>query len=519
MTVGMAMTRVIIFLFQLHLFLPVTDAYCSNRVRRPATFGRTFSSLSKPSSIVGVWTSSSLSSSSSSSRTRDALAQRSWLSSSSNLLLLAGKKGSGNLDDAAVTHSFVEGENYEDELSAVMAMGGDPFFLINEDTTAQEQADQEEFDDVDSMGGDSFFLTKQNDDNNDKRMMKKKSSTTSSSTGTNDDTKPAFSASNIFASLGGGGGGGSSLTIPFDKVGTSSKAGVPFPRVPPPPPPPARRGGYNGEMADLDAMGGDSFFLAGNNNNDNDTGDDVDSMGGDSFFAKGTSVNDDDKQPPPPSSSSSSEPSSKDSMTRFPPPVVPKPENYDDAEMAELAAMGGDPSFLIMDPKNMESIDNRDVFVLDDPPDAVDSRTTATSISSLSAATILGSLAGVGGGSERPTPSRSPLPPHPPRRAEYDDEMAELDDMGGDTFFLRGDGSAESNAAKMNAVGVGDTGDSSSSSSFFTNDGTDGNLEERRYATDGKGPRPSRGYTAAQHQQNALEWDGTVDEEAHMDIM
>ena len=91
---------------------------------------------------------------------------------------------------------------------------------------------------------------------------------------------------------------------------------------------------------------------------------------------------------------------------------------------------------------------------------------------------------------------------------DYEDRLAEVEAMGGDPFFLtdEDDELEESNEKdepfSMNLetpMGVG----------------PDPTAEEERYATDGKGPTPQE-VPKKEVMEGDWEWDGTVDEDAHM---
>ena len=93
--------------------------------------------------------------------------------------------------------------------------------------------------------------------------------------------------------------------------------------------------------------------------------------------------------------------------------------------------------------------------------------------------------------------------------ASYDDRMAEIEALGGDPFFL------------MDEENVDSEEDSSQdqvipSPSFMSNlanlTGDPVEEEEKRYSTDGKGPTPK----SPKKTVSAVEWDGTVDEDAHL---
>jgi hypothetical protein len=93
----------------------------------------------------------------------------------------------------------------------------------------------------------------------------------------------------------------------------------------------------------------------------------------------------------------------------------------------------------------------------------------------------------------------------------YDDRMSEIEAMGGDPFFITDDEEDDANEVVEQ--------DTSPSSAFLTNlAATTESMvnptgERERYATDGKGPTPK-----ASREISLEEWDGTVDENAHLGL-
>lgn len=94
----------------------------------------------------------------------------------------------------------------------------------------------------------------------------------------------------------------------------------------------------------------------------------------------------------------------------------------------------------------------------------------------------------------------------------FDERASEIEAMGGDPFFLTGD-EGEDMTEEVEQ-------DMSLPSAFFSNNPPaparldEPTEEEGRYATDGKGPTPKK----ASREKSYLEWDGTVDENAHLGL-
>jgi hypothetical protein len=95
----------------------------------------------------------------------------------------------------------------------------------------------------------------------------------------------------------------------------------------------------------------------------------------------------------------------------------------------------------------------------------------------------------------------------------YDDRISEIEAMGGDPFFLADD-EADDMYEEVEQ-------DSLLSSAFLTNiaaaserlGNRTGEEERERYATDGQGPTPK-----PSREISVEEWDGTVDEQAHLGL-
>lgn len=102
--------------------------------------------------------------------------------------------------------------------------------------------------------------------------------------------------------------------------------------------------------------------------------------------------------------------------------------------------------------------------------------------------------------------------------ASFDSRMEEIEAMGGDPFFMipgddkQEDSSTEedSNISMMASIPF-----SSALGSILDEATGDDDDEEPRFATDGKGPTPSR-KVEPQRVNPADLWDGTVDEDAHL---
>lgn len=89
---------------------------------------------------------------------------------------------------------------------------------------------------------------------------------------------------------------------------------------------------------------------------------------------------------------------------------------------------------------------------------------------------------------------------------DYESRRQEIEAMGGDPFFLSDDDDLEEKEE--------------ANEPFMTNretpmGGPDPTAEEERYATDGKGPTP-RDPPKKEAVDEDWEWDGIVDEDAHM---
>lgn len=89
---------------------------------------------------------------------------------------------------------------------------------------------------------------------------------------------------------------------------------------------------------------------------------------------------------------------------------------------------------------------------------------------------------------------------------DYEDRYAEIEAMGGDPFFLTDDEMEQSNE---------DMDEPFSINLETPMRGPDPTAEEERYATDGKGPTPPK-LPKKKVVEEDWEWDGTVDEDAHM---
>jgi hypothetical protein len=96
----------------------------------------------------------------------------------------------------------------------------------------------------------------------------------------------------------------------------------------------------------------------------------------------------------------------------------------------------------------------------------------------------------------------------------FSDRFAEVESMGGDSFFLTSDDSEleeVDDTFTSNMATASGGGDDAMSAIGNT-------VEERYYATDGKGPAPSKYNVQPKEDGKKWEWDGTVDEDAHMDL-
>jgi len=92
--------------------------------------------------------------------------------------------------------------------------------------------------------------------------------------------------------------------------------------------------------------------------------------------------------------------------------------------------------------------------------------------------------------------------------ASYDDKFAEIEAMGGDPFFLddenNDDEESEVKMAEKKSLVVPDFG------SFLTD-------VNKSSFPDGKGPKPRQEEKKSDNTGKKWEWDGIVDENAHMD--
>jgi len=89
--------------------------------------------------------------------------------------------------------------------------------------------------------------------------------------------------------------------------------------------------------------------------------------------------------------------------------------------------------------------------------------------------------------------------------ATFDDRLAEIEAMGGDPFFLEDEEIEAKITEKETAA--------SSEKMDFSAPPTETN---ERFVTDGQGPSPRKDETKSDDSDPEWEWDGTVDEDAHM---
>jgi hypothetical protein len=94
--------------------------------------------------------------------------------------------------------------------------------------------------------------------------------------------------------------------------------------------------------------------------------------------------------------------------------------------------------------------------------------------------------------------------------SSFDDRASEIEAMGGDPFFLTGDGEEDMTDETEQDMSLPPAFLSNPAAPCF--DEPTG--EEERYATDGKGPTPKK----ASIEKSFLDWDGTVDENAHLGL-
>lgn len=106
---------------------------------------------------------------------------------------------------------------------------------------------------------------------------------------------------------------------------------------------------------------------------------------------------------------------------------------------------------------------------------------------------------------------------------DFSGSLEEIEAMGGDPFFLLDE--ENDKTRKGEAGGDGDDDDMDAAASSFASlamavgGGITGVLDsiEERYSTDGKGPTPKQ-IMEEEEDDSDWEWDGTVNEDAHMDL-
>ena len=114
--------------------------------------------------------------------------------------------------------------------------------------------------------------------------------------------------------------------------------------------------------------------------------------------------------------------------------------------------------------------------------------------------------------------------------SSFESQLEEIEAMGGDPFFFTPTTDGNTDSSQINAKDSSITNNDEDegliptsflSSSFLnTIDAVDAiSLVEKRYSTDGKGPTPSKQNQGAKTvEELALEWDGTVDDDAHLGL-
>jgi hypothetical protein len=103
--------------------------------------------------------------------------------------------------------------------------------------------------------------------------------------------------------------------------------------------------------------------------------------------------------------------------------------------------------------------------------------------------------------------------------SQFDNEMDEIEAMGGDPFFLTEEAIVSNTISDDNDDDLDSSPLSSSSFSMLSHlelDGIVGNVEER-YATDGKGPTPAS-YKWKPAENDDFVWDGIADDDAHLGL-
>jgi len=96
----------------------------------------------------------------------------------------------------------------------------------------------------------------------------------------------------------------------------------------------------------------------------------------------------------------------------------------------------------------------------------------------------------------------------------YDDRFSEIEAMGGDPFFMDEEEKSEEQVSDERVK----MAESQDAATLLENSHLGALLAKAgaRSATDGKGPTPKESNTVAIKEEPDWEWDGTVDEDAHL---
>jgi hypothetical protein len=109
--------------------------------------------------------------------------------------------------------------------------------------------------------------------------------------------------------------------------------------------------------------------------------------------------------------------------------------------------------------------------------------------------------------------------------SSFESQLEEIEAMGGDPFFFTST-NADTDSAQSDATDSSVEDEQLVQSSFLSSSFLNTihpmdavSLVEKRYSTDGKGPTPSKqSQDKKTVEELALEWDGTVDEDAHLGL-
>mmetsp|Transcript_26433 Transcript_26433/g.72692 ORF Transcript_26433/g.72692 Transcript_26433/m.72692 type:complete len:158 (-) Transcript_26433:5504-5977(-) len=97
---------------------------------------------------------------------------------------------------------------------------------------------------------------------------------------------------------------------------------------------------------------------------------------------------------------------------------------------------------------------------------------------------------------------------------KYDDRFAEIEAMGGDPFFMDEDHESDERSVKTEDHDATVLDQNSHLSSLIAK----ASATTSRSATDGLGPTPRQKESASNDDDKSWEWDGNVDEDAHLGL-